>query len=161
MMGMMRMVGMMRMMRTTLNGAYAILLVTCGVLAYGVLSSEGQSGTDAAMLGTVRLTHPVLADGKPLAAGTYSVRLTSDQPPAATGETPGAERWVEFVKNDQVAGREIATVISAVDIGAVAEGPQPNANASRVDVLKGGDYLRVWINKAGNHYLINMPLVVR
>ena len=24
-------------------------------------------------------------------------------------------------------------------------------------MLKGNDYLRVWINKGGNHYLIHLP----
>ena len=74
------------------------------------------------------------------------------------GESPGAERWVEFVKDGKVAGREVATVISAADSGTIAKGPQPKANASRVDALKGGDYVRVWINKAGNNYILNMPL---
>ena len=26
-----------------------------------------------------------------------------------------------------------------------------------MQVLKGNEYLRVWINKAGNHYLIHLP----
>jgi len=25
-------------------------------------------------------------------------------------------------------------------------------------MLKGGDYLRVWINKGGNHYLVHLPV---
>jgi len=136
----------------------AILLVTWAVFAYNIRSVSSQSATDAATIGTVRLTQAVLADGKPLAAATYQVRLTHDQPTAAVGESPGAERWVEFVNDGKVAGREVATVISAADIGTIADGPQPKANASRVDMLKGGDYVRVWINKAGTNYLVNMPL---
>jgi hypothetical protein len=146
------------MKRTPLHGVCAVLLVTWAVFAYSTLSVNSQSATDAATIGTVRLTQAVLADGKPLSAGTYQVRLTNDQPTAAVGESPGAERWVEFVKDGKVAGREVATVISAADIGTIAEGPQPKANASRVDMLKGGDYVRVWINKAGTNYLVNMPL---
>ena len=30
-------------------------------------------------------------------------------------------------------------------------------NSSSVEMLKGGDFLRVWINKGGTNYLINMP----
>jgi hypothetical protein len=26
-----------------------------------------------------------------------------------------------------------------------------------VDALKGGDYIRVWINSGGTNYLINLP----
>ena len=146
------------MKRTTLQVMFAVLLVTWAVAAYNTLSVNSQSAADAATIGTVRLTQAVLADGKPLAAATYQVRLTNDQPTAAVGQSPGAERWVEFVKDGKVAGREVASVISAADIGAIAEGPQPKANASRVDLLKGGDYVRVWINKAGTNYLVNMPL---
>ena len=108
-------------------------------------------------LGTVTLTHKVMANGQPLAAGTYQVRLTDEEPKAATGESPSAERWVEFVKGGKVAGKEVASVISADDIGKIAKGPKPKTGGSRVDVLKGGDYVRVWINKGGQNYLINMP----
>jgi hypothetical protein len=146
------------MKRTTLHGVYSVLLVTWAVFAYNTLAVNSQSAADTATIGTVHLTQAVLADGKPLAAATYQVRLTSDQPTAAVGQSAGAERWVEFVKDGKVAGREIATVVAAPDIGAIAKGPQPAANGSRVDVLKGGDYLRVWINKAGTNYIVNMPL---
>jgi hypothetical protein len=30
--------------------------------------------------------------------------------------------------------------------------------AVRVQTLKGGDYLRVWITRAGTNYLIHLPL---
>jgi len=146
------------MKQRTLSGVYAVLLVTWTVFACNIILVNSQSSTQPTTIGNVRLTHAVLADGKPLAAGTYQVRLTDDQPTAAVGESPGAERWVEFVKNNKVSGREVATVISAADISTIVKGPQPKANASRVDMLKGGDYIRVWINKGGNNYLVNMPL---
>lgn len=120
-------------------------------------SGDMQSAPAGATLGTVHLTHKVLANGQPLAPGTYQVRLTSDEPKPATGESPNAERWVEFVRSGKVAGKEVASVIGADDIGKVAKGPRPKSNGSRVDVLKGGDYVRVWINKGGQNYLINMP----
>jgi hypothetical protein len=31
-------------------------------------------------------------------------------------------------------------------------------NSARVELLKGEDYLRVWINRAGNHYLVHLPV---
>jgi hypothetical protein len=111
----------------------------------------------AASLGTVHIAKKVMADGKPLAPGTYTVRLTNDEPKPAVGQTPDAERYVEFVKGGKVVGREVATVVSAADIGKIAKGPRPKANGSRVDTLKGGDYVRVWINHGGNNYIINMP----
>lgn len=63
------------------------------------------------------------------------------------------------MKDGSVAGREVASVVASADIEAVAKGPVPKPNTARVDPLKGGEHLRVWINSAGTHYLIN--LVVR
>jgi hypothetical protein len=114
-------------------------------------------GSAAANLGTVHLTKKVLADGKPLAAGTYEVRLTNDSPKPAVGETPNSEKYVEFLRNGKVAGRELAVIVPASEVGQIAKGPHPKGNGSRVDTLKGGDYVRVWIAKGGTNYIINMP----
>jgi hypothetical protein len=131
-------------------------LVFVGALvgALAATTAFAQSGNTA--LGTVHLAKKVMADGKPLAAGTYQVRLTSDEPKPGVGQSPDAEKWVEFVRGGKVAGREVATVISAADIGKIAKGKKPGANSSSVEMLKGGDYYRVWINKGGNNYLINL-----
>lgn len=99
----------------------------------------------AQVLGTVNLPKAVMADGKLLPAGTYQVRLTTDAPTPGVGQSPGSERWIEFVRNGTVAGREVATVIPAGDINAVAKGPSPSVNRARVDVLKGGEYIRLWM----------------
>jgi hypothetical protein len=110
---------------------------------------------EAVTFSNIRL---LLANGKSLAAGTYQLRITTERPAPAAGQSATAECWVEFLKGGSVAGREMASVVSAEDIGAVAKGPQPKPNAARVDLLKGGEYLRVWINKAGTHYIVNMPV---
>jgi hypothetical protein len=145
------------MKRTTFVGIYVALLVVWAAAAHNLLFASAVGQGEVAVIGTIRLTQPVMADGKVLPPGTYQVRLTSDQPAAAVGESPGGERWVEFVKNGTVAGREVATVVSANEITAIAKGPQPKANSSRVEVLKGGDYVRVWINRGGMNYIINLP----
>ena len=75
----------------------------------------------------------------------------------AVGQSKGAERWVEFVQDGKVVGREVASVISAADMGAIAKGARPAANGSLVQTLKGGDYVRVWINRGSVNYLINLP----
>ena len=56
-----------------------------------------------------------------------------------------------------VAGLEVASVVGAVEIAQVAKGKRPKAGASSVEMLKGGDYWRVWLNKGGTNYLINLP----
>jgi hypothetical protein len=110
-------------------------------------------------LGTVRIPKGVKADGKPLPAGTYQVRLTSDTASQeAKGQTKSLERWAEFVKGGKVAGREVVTIVPQADISKVQKDTPPRANSSKVETLKGGDYVRVWINKGGNHYLMHLPV---
>ena len=110
-------------------------------------------------LGSVTFTKAVKADGKSLPAGTYQVRLTTQSPSQpATGETPGLERWVEFLQKGEVKGREVATIVPQEDIKEVAkDNKMPAPNSARVDTLKGGDYLRLWINRGGTHYFVHFP----
>jgi hypothetical protein len=135
----------------------ARLFSIIGALAVAVLRAQAPGPS----LGSVHLPRAVLADGKPLAAGTYHVRLTADEASPVLGESAHSERWVEFLKGDAVAGHEIATVISNTDISAVAKGPRPEMGSARVDLLKGDKYLRVWIAKDGQHYLINLVVPPR
>lgn len=134
-----------------------IRTLTVGAVLVGLLAA----GTALAQttVGTVRLGRTVLADGKPLAAGAYHVRLTGERPTPAAGQSAHGEQWIEFVKNGTVAGRELATVLTADEVGQVAKGPAPRANGSRVDLLKGGEYARVWVNHEATSYIINMPVV--
>jgi hypothetical protein len=113
--------------------------------------------TAAATLGSVHIPRAVKADGKPLAAGTYQVRLTTEEAkPDAVGTSGKTERWVEFVQKGQVKGREVVTIVPQSEIKLVQKDAPPPANGSKVQMLKGNDYLRVWLNKAGNHYLIHL-----
>jgi hypothetical protein len=108
-------------------------------------------------LGTVKLPRKVTADGKPLAAGTYQVRLTPREAESkAQGATANYERWVEFVQAGQVKGREVVSIVPQPDASKVAKEPAPAPGRAKVELLKGDDYLRVWINKGGNHYLIHL-----
>jgi hypothetical protein len=135
-----------------------LVLVGTLVGALSAIAAFAQtSGAPGTSLGSIHLAKKVMADGKPLAAGTYQVRLTNDEPKPAVGQAPGAERYVEFVRGGKVVAREVATVVSAEDIGKIAKGRKPRANSSSIEMLKGGDYYRVWINKGGTNYIINMP----
>ena len=110
-------------------------------------------------LGSVNIPRAVKADGQALAAGTYQVRVTETpaSPPAA-GQTPQYERWAEFMRGGKVVGREVVTIVPGSDIKQVAEMNPPPSGGSRADVLKGNDYLRLWINRGGNHYLIHFNI---
>ncbi len=113
--------------------------------------------TTATTLGTVRIPKEVKADGKALPAGTYQVRLTADEAkPDAVGTSGKLERWVEFVQKGSVKGREVVSIVPQDEIKMVEKDTPPAAGASKVQMLKGNDYLRVWINKGGNHYLIHL-----
>jgi hypothetical protein len=110
-------------------------------------------------LGSVHLPKGVKVDGKALPAGTYTVRLTAQTAsPAAAGQTPNAERWVELMQGKQVKGREVVTIVPQSEIDKVQKDTPPRPNASKVETLKGGDYVRIWINKGGNHYLLHLPM---
>jgi hypothetical protein len=111
----------------------------------------------AASLGTVRIPKAVSANGQPLAAGTYTVRLASEGVPGKVGQTADLSRWCEFVQGNEVKGKELCTVLSSSEVGAVVKDAPPASGSSKVQMLKGNDYLRVWINRGGTHYLMNLP----
>ena len=114
--------------------------------------------TGEVVLGPVRLTRRVKANGEPLPAGTYVLRVTPEdaQPPVA-GQTPPLERWVEFRQGKQVKAKEVATIIPSSEISKVQKDPPPKPGSYKVEMLKGNDYVRVWYNKGGNHYLVYLP----
>jgi hypothetical protein len=139
----------------------AVVAFAAGAAMPPVAAAQGstQAAAPAAgtSLGSVTLRQQVMADGKPLAAGTYQVRLTADEAKPAVGQSPSAERYVEFLRGGKVVGRELATIVSAGDLKEIAEGPRPGPGGSRVELLKGNDYVRVWINRGGTNYIIHLP----
>jgi len=109
-------------------------------------------------LGTVRIPRAVTADGKPLPAGRYQLRLTAEPAkPEAVGTSEELARWVEFVQSGNVRGREVVSIVPQGEIKMVVKDPPPAAGGSKVQMLRGNEYLRVWVNRAGNHYLIHLP----
>jgi len=113
--------------------------------------------TTATVLGTVRIPKGVKADGKPLPPGTYQARLTAEEAkPDAVGTSGKTERWVEFVQNGQVKGREVATIVPKSEIGLVVKDAPPPSGGVKVQMLKGNEYERVWFNKGAYHALIHL-----
>lgn len=155
-----------------------LLVILAGALASsGVVASANGAAGDAAPagqanvtpapevpsgdldLGSIRIPRRVTANGETLAAGTYAVRLTAQaSSPDAAGQTPSYERWAEFVQGGEVKGKEVLSIIPGSEIGGVAESSAPGAGRSKVELLKGNDYLRVWINRDSVHYLIHLPV---
>ena len=140
-----------------------LVAMLAAVLTAGVVSAQttpqGQVPAGEASLGSVSLPRGVMADGKALKAGTYQVRLTAQAAsPVVAGQS--MERWVEFVQGGKVAGREVVSIVPAAeakDLQAGPDAPASTRTGSKVEMLKGNEYLRVWINRGGVGYLIHMP----
>jgi hypothetical protein len=130
-----------------------LVALVCVVALSGAVSAQKK----AASLGSVKIGRNVMADGKPLPAGTYMLRVSDEMPAKVVGQTLDESRWIEFLQGGQVKGRELATVLSKdalKDLTRKSAAPAPGS--PRVQLLKGGDYYRVWINAGGTQYLIHL-----
>ena len=139
--------------------AGALTLTGGAVLAQ---TPQGQVPAGETALGSVTLPKAVKANGETLAAGAYQVRLKAEQAqPPAPGQAPELERWVEFVRGGKVVGREVVSIVPQGDMKELMTGTEtgtrPGAGGTRVESLKGDDYVRVWINRGGVNYLIHLP----
>jgi hypothetical protein len=135
--------------------SHVAAVLVAGLMASPLTLAAVQTGE---ALGTVRLPRAVMANGQPLAAGTYAARLSNDPVTRVVGQSADSTRWVEFVEDGQVRGRELATVVSAAEAKQVAKGTPPAPGTARVQPLRGADYLRVWFNRAGTQYLIHFNI---
>ena len=113
------------------------------------LEAERQAAAERAARGEVTIPRSVMVNGQSLGAGMYLLRLAEEAPNAAG-------RWVEFVSEDEVAGRGLAVVIPDGDITEVEKSPGPR-NEARVMELREGEYVRVWLNRDGVNYLLHLP----
>jgi hypothetical protein len=131
-----------------------------GAVMVAVVAVSGAVSAQAkktASLGSVTIGREVMADGKPLAKGTYALRVSDEMPAKVVGQTLDESRWIEFLQGGQVKGRELATVLSKdalKDMTKKSAAPAPGT--SKVQLLKGGDYYRIWVNAGGTQYLIHL-----
>ncbi len=131
-------------------------LVLTGAALVGWLAPMAGQADTGTLLGTVHITTPVIADGKPLSPGTYQVRLTDDHPQPQPGQSADAERWVEFLQSGAVVAREAAEVLP----GPAAVGTSSSSGRAplKAEMLKGGEFLRLSTNREGARYLIYLAL---
>ena len=135
------------------------LLAVASVLIAGATGQEKQKPADSATLATVHITQSVMANGYPLAAGLYELRLTNEHPTPLPGQSAEAERWVEFVANGIVVAREAAVVLRDDDLPSEGASSVRARNGTRVDLLKGGEFLRISVRRGGERYLVYLPVV--
>lgn len=134
-----------------MSGAVAGALVLSLTMAL-----QAQQQPKAGALGSVKIGKDVMANGQRLAAGTYTVRLTGEQGKAVVGQTPDESQWVEFVQGQDVKGREVAIALSSPDAKKVLKSVP--ADGAGAELLKGGDYIRVRVSRAGTRYLVHLPV---
>ncbi|HEY5616407.1 MAG TPA: hypothetical protein VIK60_00600 [Vicinamibacterales bacterium] len=128
-----------------------IVALGCLLAAGPALAHHGPS-----VLGTVRITQPVLAGGEVIEPGTYEVRLTGEHVKPLPGQSEDAEQRVELVANGRVVARDVAEVMpaSSTPVGTSGGAVTP----SRVERLKADDFLRASMIRGGERYLIYLPL---
>jgi hypothetical protein len=126
------------------------IALACSLAAGPVLAHH-----DGSVLGTVRIAQPVLADGKPLAPGTYELRDAGEHPEPLPGQSEDAMTWIEFVAGGTVVARSAAEVMPGEP---VAVGTSGRASQPVVQLLRGGDFLRVSTYRDGERYLIHLPV---
>jgi hypothetical protein len=126
---------------------FALAFAAAGLV--GLSAQEPPAGRP-----TVRILQPVTANGRPLAPGTYEIRLTADRPALPSGAPSGTQRWVELVAGETVVAREIAEVAVPDPSAQPPSGPRTRAVAQ---LLKEGDFVRVSVWEGGERYLIYLP----
>lgn len=123
------------------------------------LSAEVDIPSESMLIGTVDLPRRANADGIPLDPGQYKLHLISPRTTPHANDVPHSrDRWIEFRQEDGVKGREMVTIVSGTEILTVAESAPPSNGSARIEVLKENDYLRIWLNNDGVHYLIHLAI---
>jgi hypothetical protein len=135
---------------------FSCLLVS-GFGAANVWGHHQDTGRAHPAVATVRLAQPVMAGGKPLAAGTYELVVLDERPPSPSGEPNESQRWVEFLANGNVVARETAEVFPASErpVGTSSASGAPRALVQR---LRTDNFLRVSVNTSSARYLVHMPI---
>lgn len=134
------------------------LLLSC--LVAGVFSATtvfAHHTTPGRVHPTVQITQQVLADGKPLAPGTYEIWITDERPDVGAGAPSENQRTVELVQNGKVVAREIAEVFPRAPREVVGTTGSAMPTTARVERLKEGDFIRVSINDPDGRFLIHLP----
>jgi hypothetical protein len=114
---------------------------------------------DSKTLATVRIPARVTAAGTPLLPGTYEIRLTQRAPSADPRRAPDQRPCAEFVANGKVVACEIPIILRDDDLPATGASSRRVPSGTRVELLKGGDWLRVSVKREKERYLIYLPVM--
>jgi len=136
-------------------------LVTLLISAVSAISlatqAEKPAKADANRLTTVGISTAVMAGGASLPAGTYELRLTGQSPVPIGDEQRIVREWVEFVANGKVVAREVAEILYDDNLPSIGASSQRVPSGTRVEMLKGGEFLRISVKRENVRYLIYLP----
>ena len=133
----------------------AMDFVTVVLFAWTSAGAQIPASVQGEHLGTITIAQPVLAGGNPLPPATYELRLSPEPVAPRPGQSPDAQRRVDFVMNGMVVAREIAEVLHDDDIEpGRARVTRPGV---RVELLKGGEFVRVSVRRGSERYLLHLP----
>jgi hypothetical protein len=137
---------------------YFVTLLVSALSAISLATQADKPATaDANRLTTVRITTAVMAGGTSLPAGTYDLRLTGQSPVPVGDEQRIVREWVEFVANGKVVAREVAELLYDDHLPSVGASSQKVSSGTRVEMLKGGEFLRISVKRENVRYLIYLP----
>src|SRR6187402_3114042 len=101
----------------------SVFFAANAAIATGQGGATSQVPAGQTVLGTVSIPRAVMADGKQLAAGSYTLRLTAETAQPAPGQNASLERWVEFLRSNKVVGRELVSIVPAEEVKDTMPGP--------------------------------------
>ena len=134
-----------------------LLLSLILTLAVGVTSAVAHHTMPGRAHPTVTVPQEVLADGKPLAAGTYELWVTDERPDVGAGAPSNAQRVVELAQNGKVVRRVVAEVFPQAGAEPVGTSGTADATGVRAQVLRGGEFFRIAFTDADGRFLIHLP----
>jgi hypothetical protein len=134
-------------------------LMSLAALAVTLFTTASAQAPAANVLATVEIPLAVLAGGEPLAPGTYELRLTGERPAPLVGQAPDAREWVELAAGGMVVARELAEILRDSALPEAGASSRPVPTGVRVDLLQGGEFLRVSVKRDdGTRYLLHFPV---
>jgi hypothetical protein len=139
---------------------FSIALPLLYVLSVVFITAQSppRAAADTSVHTTVRIPVPVSAGGTPLPAGTYELRIAQEPPTPVAGQSANAQRQVEFVADGRVVARELAEVLLDDDLPTEGASSQRVPSGTRVEMLKGGEFLRISVKRERERYLIYLPV---
>lgn len=134
-----------------------IVIAALMTVALAVVAAQGPPATGET-LGTVQIPVPVLASGVVLEPGAYELRLTGERPQAPGGQPSPSQYIVALLRGATPVAREVAEVLEDAELPVVGASARPVREGVSVQMLQGGEFLRVSVKRGTRRYLVHLPV---